>query len=45
MLDFGRTIRDLGRELGVNHETLRNWVTQLRQERLRRSAGTRRRLD
>ena len=22
----GRTIRDVGRELGVNHETLRNWV-------------------
>jgi transposase len=23
----GRTIRDVGRELGVNHETLRNWVS------------------
>lgn len=22
----GRTLRDVGRELGVNHETLRNWV-------------------
>jgi transposase len=22
----GRTIRDVGRELGVNHETLRGWV-------------------
>ncbi|XTZ19180.1 transposase [Micromonospora echinospora] len=33
MLDSGRTIRDVGRELGVNHETLRNWVGQLRQER------------
>jgi transposase len=22
----GRTIREVGRELGVNHETLRNWV-------------------
>jgi transposase len=22
----GRTIREIGRELGVNHETLRNWV-------------------
>ncbi|WP_442933259.1 transposase [Micromonospora psammae] len=33
VLDSGRTIRDVGRELGVNHETLRNWVAQLRQER------------
>ncbi|WP_158610868.1 transposase [Micromonospora endolithica] len=32
VLDSGRTIRDVGRELGVNHETLRNWVAQLRQE-------------
>ncbi|WFE59532.1 transposase [Micromonospora sp. WMMD712] len=31
--DSGRTIRDVGRELGVNHETLRNWVDRLRQER------------
>jgi transposase len=23
----GRTLRDVGRELGVNHETLRNWVS------------------
>lgn len=22
----GRTLRDVGRELGVNHETLRGWV-------------------
>lgn len=33
VLDSGRTIRDVGRELGVNHETLRNWVAQLRQDR------------
>ncbi|MGI5211798.1 transposase [Plantactinospora sp. CA-290183] len=33
VLDSGRTIRDVGRELGVNHETLRNWVDRLRQER------------
>ncbi|WP_442929433.1 transposase [Micromonospora sp. WMMA1949] len=26
VLDSGRTIRDVGRERGVNHETLRNWV-------------------
>ncbi|GGM62457.1 hypothetical protein GCM10011608_54530 [Micromonospora sonchi] len=32
VLDSGRRIRDVGRELGVNHETLRNWVAQLRQE-------------
>ena len=23
----GRTLRDVGRELGVNHETLRGWVS------------------
>ena len=22
----GRSLREVGRELGVNHETLRNWV-------------------
>ncbi|MBM7077417.1 transposase [Micromonospora humida] len=33
VLDSGRTIRDVGRELGVNHETLRNRVDRLRQER------------
>ncbi|MFC4019174.1 transposase [Micromonospora sp. GCM10011542] len=33
VLDSGRTIREVCRELGVNHETLRNWVAQLRQER------------
>lgn len=26
----GRTLRDVGRELGVNHETLRNWVNAAR---------------
>jgi transposase len=26
-----RTIREIGRELGVNHETLRNWVNAARQ--------------
>ena len=29
----GRSIRDVARELGVNHETLRNRVEQLRRER------------
>lgn len=33
VLDSGRTIRDVGRELGVNHETLRNWVQKARAER------------
>ncbi|MGC1211684.1 MAG: transposase [Micromonospora sp.] len=33
VLDSGRTLRDVGRELGVNHETLRNWVDRMRQER------------
>ena len=31
-LDGGRSIRDVARELGVNHETLRNWVEQLRRD-------------
>lgn len=33
VLDSGRSVRDVGRELGVSHETLRNWVDKLRQER------------
>ena len=33
VLDTGRSARDVGRELGVNHETLRNWVNALRRER------------
>jgi transposase len=39
VLDSGRTIRDVARELGVNHETLRNWVDKLRQERAGRRPG------
>lgn len=33
VLYSGRTIRDVGRELGVNHETLRNWGDRMRQDR------------
>jgi transposase len=33
VLDSGRSVRDVGREIGVNHETLRNWVGALRKER------------
>lgn len=40
VLDSGRTIRDVGRELGVNHETLRNWTEKLRQERQAGATGS-----
>jgi len=33
VLDSGRSVGDVGRELGVDRETLRNWVDKLRQER------------
>ncbi len=33
VFDSARSIRDVGRELGVNHETLRGWVQALRRER------------
>src|SRR3954453_3051042 len=32
-LDGGRSVREVARELGVNHETLRNWVEALRCDR------------
>lgn len=35
----GRTVRDVGRELGVNHETLRNWVNLSKQAEQGRAAG------
>ena len=33
VVDGGRGVRDVARELDVNHETLRNWVGALRRER------------
>lgn len=35
----GRTIRDVGRELGVNHETLRNWVAAAKRAEQSPAAG------
>jgi transposase len=42
VVDGGRGVRDVARELDKNHETLRNWVGALRRERTTpggRSAG------
>jgi len=39
VVDGGRGVRDVARELGITHETLRNWVTQARRDR---AAGPRR---
>ena len=33
VVDGGRPMREVSRELGVNHETLRNWVAAMRKER------------
>jgi transposase len=33
VVDGGRGVRDVARELDVNHETLRNWVGALKRER------------
>ena len=35
----GRTLRDVGRELGVNHETLRNWVNAAKRAERAGSGG------
>ncbi|GLW36064.1 transposase [Actinoplanes regularis] len=35
----GRTIRDVGRELGVNHETLRNWIAAAKRVEQQRAGG------
>jgi transposase len=37
----GRTLRDVGRELGVNHETLRNWVNAAKRAGQSLSGGER----
>ena len=33
VLDGNRSAREVARELGINHETLRNWVTKARRDR------------
>ena len=35
----GRTLRDVGRELGVNHETLRGWVNAAKRFDQQRAGG------
>jgi transposase len=35
----GRTMRDVGRELGVNHETLRGWVNAANRVDQQRAGG------
>lgn len=35
----GRTMRDVGRELGVNHETLRGWVNAANRADQQRAGG------
>jgi transposase len=36
----GRTVRDVGRELGVNHETLRGWVSAAKRADQQRAGGS-----
>jgi transposase len=38
----GRTIREVGRELGVNHETLRNWVNAAKRAEQAEGSGSER---
>lgn len=35
----GRSLREVGKELGVNHETLRNWVNAARRAEAGQSDG------
>ena len=39
VLDSHRSIRDVAGELGINHETLRNWVNAAKRERAGGSAA------
>ncbi|GAA0809105.1 hypothetical protein Sya03_28990 [Spirilliplanes yamanashiensis] len=39
VLDSGRPIRDVAKELCVNHETLRNWVAKAKQDRAGAAGG------
>jgi transposase-like protein len=41
VVDGGRGVRDITRELGADHETLRNWVVALERERATQEAGPR----
>lgn len=43
VLDGGRSVRDVARELGVNYETLRDWGEALRRERCEGTAAPGRR--
>jgi transposase-like protein len=40
VVDGHRPVREVTRELDVNHETLRNWVAALRRERAWRRLDT-----
>ena len=35
----GRSLREVGKELGVNHETLRNWVNAAKQAEVGQRGG------
>lgn len=47
VVDGGRGVRDVARELGINHETLPNWVSKTRRDRAAGPAalGTEERLE
>lgn len=41
VMDGNRSAREVARELGINHETRRNWVTQARRDRAASPAPSR----